>query len=102
MGQMLTIVGDLSEKIAALLSARKTGGHTLTLKVKYADFQNMTRSVSREQPFEKAGDILAVAEGLLKKTAAGEKAVRLLGVTVSHLTMDIPAGEPLQLELPLA
>jgi DNA polymerase-4 len=99
-GQMLTIIGDLSEQIAALLSARQIGGKTLTLKVKYADFQNVSRCVSRYHPFEKAEDILAVAEGLLKKTEAGVRAVRLLGVTVSHLTTDIPVGEPLQLELP--
>ena len=98
--RMLTILGGLSEQVAETLAAKQTSGLTLTLKVKYADFQQVTRSISREQAIESSEDILALAEELLKKTDAGEKSVRLLGVTVSHLTTDVPALESLQLELP--
>lgn len=99
-GQMLTIIGDLAEKVAALLQAKKTSGLTLTLKVKYSDFQIVTRSISREHPIETADEIMLLSEKLLQKTEAGDRTVRLLGVTISHLTTDIPANEPLQLELP--
>ncbi len=99
-GQMLTIIGALAEKVAALLQAKQTSGLTLTLKVKYADFEIVTRSISREMPIETADEIMVLSEKLLLKTAAGDRAVRLLGVTISHLTTDIPADEPLQLELP--
>jgi len=44
--------------------------------------------------------MLHLAEELLGKTEAGERAVRLLGITISGLTTDIPAEIPLQLELP--
>ncbi len=98
--RMLTILGVLSEQVAETLAAKQTSGLTLTLKVKYADFQQVTRSISREQAIESSGDILALAEELLKKTEAGERPVRLLGVTVSQLTTDVPALELLQLELP--
>ncbi|WP_369682054.1 hypothetical protein [Malonomonas rubra] len=37
---------------------------------------------------------------MLDKTEAGERPVRLLGLTISGLTSDLPAEEPLQLELP--
>lgn len=100
-GQMHTVIGDLADKVAALLETRQTGGMTLTLKVKYADFQTVTRGVSRNEPIETAQQILALAEDLLRKTEAGDRAVRLLGLTVSHLTSDIPVGESQQLELPL-
>ncbi len=99
-GQMLTIIGDLAEKVAALLQTKKTSGLTLTLKVKYSDFQIVTRSISREHPIETADEIMLLSEKLLQKTEAGDRTVRLLGVTISHLTTDIPANEPLQLELP--
>ena len=98
--RMLTILGALSEQVAETLAAKQTSGMTLTLKVKYDDFQQVTRSISREQAIESSEDILALAEELLKKTDAGERSVRLLGVTVSHLTTDVPALESLQLELP--
>lgn len=71
-----------------------------SLKVKYADFQIVTRSITRDEPIEQAEEMLQLAETLLEKTAAGERAVRLLGITISGLTTDIPAEEPLQMELP--
>ncbi|RLB73488.1 MAG: DNA polymerase IV [Deltaproteobacteria bacterium] len=100
LGQMLTIIGALAEKVATLLQTKQTSGLTLTLKIKYSDFQIVTRSISREQPIETAEEILLLSEKLLQKTEAGKRAVRLLGVTISHLTTDMPADEPLQLELP--
>ena len=99
-GQMLTIIGDLAEKVATLLQTKQTSGLTLTLKIKYSDFQIVTRSISREQPIETAEEILLLSEKLLQKTEAGERSVRLLGVTISHFTTEMPADEPLQLELP--
>ena len=99
-GQMLTILGELARKIATLLQVKQTAGLTLTLKVRYADFQIVTRSVTREEPIEGEDDMLQLAEKLLVKTAAGKRPVRLLGLTISHLTTEIPANESLQLELP--
>ncbi len=101
LGGMLTILAELAAKVAALLERKQTGGLTLTLKVKYADFKLVTRSSSRETAIESAEEILSLAERLLRKTKAGEKPVRLLGLTVSHLTTEIPAADALQLELPL-
>ncbi|WP_321371249.1 DNA polymerase IV [uncultured Desulfuromusa sp.] len=98
--QMLTIIGDLSQRVGALLERKQTSGMTLTLKVKYADFQTVTRSFSHEKAIETAEDILKIAESLLQKTDAGNRAVRLLGVTVSHLTTDIVAVESQQMDLP--
>jgi len=100
LGQLMTVIGDLSLKVAVLLESKQTNGMTLTLKVKYANFQIVTRSISREQPIETVEDILSLAEGLLSKTGAGDKAIRLLGVTISNLTSDVPVGEKLQMELP--
>ena len=99
-GQMLTIIGELAEQLAVSLEAKQTAGQTLTLKVKYADFQIVTRSTSLEEPIASGGEILALAEQLLQKTVAGQQAVRLLGVTISNFTTDIPIHDPLQLKLP--
>ncbi len=99
-GQMLTVIGALAKRVAAMLQAKKTSGLTLTLKVKYSDFQIVTRSISCETPLENADEILSLVEGLLCKTQAGEKSVRLLGVTISKLTTEIPAEKIAQMELP--
>ena len=99
-GQLLTILGDLAQRVAALVKARGTSGLTLTLKVKYGDFQTVTRSHSQAEPIEEAETMLALAEQLLDKTEAGPRPVRLLGLTVSNLTTDIPLAISPQLELP--
>jgi DNA polymerase IV len=99
--QMVTIIGNLADKVAAVLEQKQTSGLTLTLKVKYADFQIVTRSISGETPIETAAEILVLAEKMLRKTDAGNRAVRLLGVTISHLTTDILVNESFQMELPL-
>ena len=59
-------------------------GYTLTLKVKYADFTSVTRSITADKPLTKKKDILPLAKLLLKQTEAGTKPVRLIGLSVSN------------------
>lgn len=99
-GQMLTILGDLAGRVSALVKARHTSGLTLTLKVKFSNFQTVTRSHTQVDPIEDAEVMLALAEQLLEKTEAGKRPVRLLGLTVSNLTTDIPVDISPQLKLP--
>ena len=98
--QMLTILGEIAGKIEALLRAKQTSGLTISLKLKYDDFQTVTRSITREEPIEQAEQMLQLAEELLGKTQAGERAVRLLGLTISGLTTEVEAVDLMQLELP--
>lgn len=99
-GEMMLILGRLAERVASLLQARNTSGLTLTLKVKYADFDNVTRSQTRAEPIDDAETMLTMAATLLDRTEAGSRPVRLLGLTVSSLTTDIPFDGSGQLELP--
>lgn len=98
--QMITILSSLAERVAALVQAHSTSGLTLTLKVKYADFESVTRSYTGSEPIDSADVMLALAETLLNKTEVSSRPVRLLGLTVSHLTTEVPVEDPLQLELP--
>lgn len=58
---------------------------TVTLKVKYSDFTQITRAKTTERPMASAGDIEEIAILLLKPLFPPEKGVRLLGVTLSSL-----------------
>lgn len=58
-------------------------GRTLTLKVKYAGFRQITRSVTRVQPFLEKKEILEAAKRLLKEVDKSE-GIRLLGLAVSN------------------
>lgn len=63
-------------------------GKTIVLKVKYFDFESITRSKTLARDPDSSDEICRVACDLLeKKTQAGKKAVRLLGVGISGLRM---------------
>lgn len=82
---MLAELEPLAAKVAASLAIKRLQARTLTLKVKYADFVQITRTRSRQLPWVEAADMLYHLDGLLGQTEIATRAVRLLGVTVSGL-----------------
>jgi Nucleotidyltransferase/DNA polymerase involved in DNA repair len=65
-------------------------GRTVTIKVKYADFEQITRSRSVERVIGDLSDLQAISVGLLSQVVPFRASVRLLGVTVSNLLGDEP------------
>ena len=64
-------------------------GRTLTLKVKFADFTQITRSISQEKILKKKDDILPLAKRLLKMVDySSAHPIRLLGLSVSNATKE--------------
>jgi DNA polymerase-4 len=82
---------DLAERVALRLRRHGLTGSTLILKVKYADFTTVTRSRTLTAGLDHAMDIHRVAVELLDRTAAGQQAVRLLGISLGRL--EDSAGE---------
>lgn len=75
-------------------------GRTVTLKVKYADFHQITRSHTTPSPVASVEEIGRVVETLLAPLFPATRGVRLLGVTLSSLDGD-EAGADRQLCLAL-
>ena len=71
--------------VARILAARHLSGRTVTLKVKYADFRQITRSYTLDHPLTGLKEMWSIIPGLLQKTEAGRRPVRLLGIAVSNL-----------------
>jgi DNA polymerase IV len=63
-------------------------GRTLTLKVKYADFELITRSRSTSKPIDSRLDVEQISIDLLTRLFPIPKGVRLLGVSLSALGTD--------------
>ena len=63
-----------------------TRGRTVTLKVKFADFQQITRSKSVKDAIDSLADLERLSLGLLEPLLPTEKGVRLLGISLSYLT----------------
>jgi DNA polymerase-4 len=99
--QMLEILDDLAAELENSLMKRDAKGRTITLKVKYFDFQSITRSITVDQPLDHASVITRHAKPLLEKTEAGTKKVRLLGLSVSNFDdQENRTGKHRQLPLP--
>ena len=73
-------------------------GRTLTLKVKYADFQQITRSITSIHPITDLPTLAGLSEDLLKNVDLSQKKVRLLGLSVSNPIME--DSPYIQLEIP--
>ena len=58
---------------------------TLTVKIKYHDFVQITRSQTLSKIITDSTEKKLILEGLLKNTEVGRRKVRLLGVTLSSL-----------------
>jgi DNA polymerase-4 len=75
-------------------------GRTVTLKVKYADFRQVTRSRSFALPVDSKTALERASVELLKSLLPVSKGVRLLGITLSALGADESHDSP-QLALAL-
>jgi DNA polymerase-4 len=75
----------LATKVGSRLRHKATVGRTISLKVKYNDFKQITRSATLIDPVDDGGVIYRHCCALLDKTEVGRRPVRLLGVTVSNL-----------------
>jgi len=74
-------------------------GRTVTLKVKYADFRQITRSHSTVEEVRDRVVLERVSLGLLATLMPARQGVRLLGVTLSGLGTDVSQAPQLALAL---
>ncbi len=89
MTDALTVIVDEVEN--RLLKAKKIG-YTLTLKIKYADYRQITRSRTVETPLQQATEIKPLAQALLEHHLEPQSQVRLLGVAIANLVSDQALG----------
>jgi DNA polymerase-4 len=99
--QMLDILNDIAVKLENSLMKRDARGRTITLKVKYFDFQSITRSITIDEPVNNASVLMRYVKPLLAKTEVASKKVRLLGISLSNFgPLEAKVGKHRQLPLP--
>ena len=81
-------LGPLSEKVWRYCEAKDIAARTVTVKIKYSDFTQATRSKTETIPFADRDSILHAATGLLATVYPFKLSVRLLGITLSSLSGD--------------
>jgi DNA polymerase-4 len=93
-------VVSMADEVWAWCETAQMFGRTVTVKIKYADFQQATRSRSLSSPVLTREILHAVSLDLVRSVYPPAKGIRLLGVTVSGFEMD-GAATPEQLGLDL-
>ncbi len=91
----------LAEKVWRYCAAQGISGKTITVKVKYSDFTQVTRSRTSTMPVAGVAEILDAAAALLSTVHPFRRSVRLLGLTLSSLTNDQATGDEEQPRLDL-
>jgi DNA polymerase IV len=75
----------LARHAAAVLSKKKMLARTVVLKLRYSNFETITRSETRDPATSSEEEIAARTVALLEKTEAGRRRVRLLGASLHNL-----------------
>ncbi|MBE6362447.1 MAG: DNA polymerase IV [Lentisphaerae bacterium] len=78
------LLKTLARRVARRAENSGFVGQSVFIKLKYDDFQTVTRSVLLDAPCVTGTDIGNAAVQLLQKTEAGKRPVRLIGVGISH------------------
>ena len=91
-GPMREALEPIIAKVWRHCQATGIQGRTVTLKVKFADFQQITRSKSVGDPVDSLADLERLSLGLLEPLLPPRKGVRLLGISLSSLTQAQATG----------
>ena len=90
----------LADRVTSRLRAKSLAGHTITVRIRFADMRAITRSLTLDAPICATVMVAEIAEDLVRLALAdhqSERTITLLAISVSQL-----ARQPMiQLELPL-
>jgi DNA polymerase-4 len=81
-------IDQLARGVAEWLEKKAIKARTVTIKVRYSDFTTITRSQSSPEYTNDADTMASRAIKLLEKTEAGQRPVRLLGVSAHNFDRD--------------
>jgi DNA polymerase IV len=85
---MRAALAPIIDKVWRFCEASSVRGRTVTLKIKYADFELITRSRTAPAPVGNRLDLEQISLDLLTRVFPIPKGVRLLGVSLSTLETD--------------
>ncbi len=92
--------GHLADRVATRLRAKERAGHSITVRVRFADMKSVTRSTTLRSAVASTRTLTDIGVGLAQCACADhpeQHEISLLAISVSHLVPECP----LQLELPL-
>lgn len=86
--EMLEILKTISHKLSGKMHEKKFKAKTLTVKIKYANFDMVSRSKTLDLPFDDEKVMLHIGRKLLLETLGPKCSIRLLGFSLSNLVWE--------------
>ena len=78
---------EVADTVERRLKRINTAGRTLTLKVRYSNFEICSRSLTLAHDIQSSDEMLDIANALLDQTEVNQRPVRLLGISISNLSI---------------
>jgi len=100
LGEARDALQPIIEKVWRHCETTSMQGRTVTLKVKYADFRQITRSRTSDARVANQAEFQEISYALLEPVFPVQQGIRLLGIALSSLGCDPPQNEA-QLKLSL-
>ncbi len=97
--QVLTTLEQLSDELIHSLQNKQLCAKTWTVKVKYANFEQVTRSLTLANASDRIDTLKPYIPVLLKRTQAESRAVRLVGISASGLSPKLVKWQQLHFTL---
>lgn len=97
LGLLTEQLAELARRLAEALQLDSLEARRVVVKVRYLDQETTTRSRTLPHPIAGSSEIEDVARELLRRTQAGARAVRLVGVSLSSLVRAEPDDRQLSL-----
>lgn len=85
MNERLLSIADMLE---SSMEKRGISGRTISLRLKYSDHSRITRSATLPFPIRSSQMITESVTELLRRTDAGQRSIRLLGISISNLEFE--------------
>ncbi|MBA3923625.1 MAG: DNA polymerase IV, partial [Nostocaceae cyanobacterium] len=82
---MLLELEQIAQTLKQRLDRHQASGRTLTLKVKFSDYQQITRSRTESAPIGELREIITITKALFEAIKLEDRGVRLLGIALSNL-----------------
>ena len=79
------IFKKLAQEVSIRVKARKVWGKQITIKVKFSNFTQITRSMTLPYPIAEEDEMMIYVHRLVSKVEEPKQKVRLLGITLAQL-----------------
>jgi len=97
-GKLLFRLEEIADSVERRMKKIESYGKTISIKVKYHDFRQITRSRTLKEEIKTKEELFNIAKYLFSNDDVEKRPIRLLGISLSNLNTDTEEIEPLQMD----